>query len=298
MRSTTIRTVEPFDWRKLLITWWPDIMERQEGNRVYYTLKPGTAPHWARPPHSTSLTAGPWSPMRSRSSSSSSGREIRPCPHSPISADWKRVERDLVAVVLDDHDGRLSRATRKTIETAEPDSFLEFIEGTDHWVFGLADADDFLFRAVAACRDPRIVGPLTRRAENLRQTTIVDLEKVDPKKALEVYGSARIAELARQVLGGLRISSRKTSVEIEPGPGGQARGPVAADREEWFVSCSADEAVAVRPEMPPRRGSGEFMALFVGVSWTQGSRPGLSRRRPYGPGIHACPPWAQGSRLS
>src|SRR4051812_25489045 len=76
---------------------------------------------------------------------------------------------------------------------------------------------------------------------------------------------------------GVRIGSDRGTGETGPGrppdfvpedvrgdrarPGGQARGPVAADREEWFMSCSADEAVAVRPEMPPRRGSGEFMAL-------------------------------------
>ncbi|MGZ3269918.1 MAG: hypothetical protein ACXU71_02955, partial [Croceibacterium sp.] len=49
-------------------------------------------------------------------------RLIRPdtptLPNFARRAEWKGVERDLVAVVLDDHDGRLTRATRKTIDTA------------------------------------------------------------------------------------------------------------------------------------------------------------------------------------
>src|SRR3954454_11442687 len=50
MHCTTIRTVEPFDWKKLLQTWCPDILELHEGNRVYYKLKPGTTPQLGKAP--------------------------------------------------------------------------------------------------------------------------------------------------------------------------------------------------------------------------------------------------------
>ena len=39
-----IRTVKPFDWATLLRSYWPELIEAREGSRVYYKLKPGSAP--------------------------------------------------------------------------------------------------------------------------------------------------------------------------------------------------------------------------------------------------------------
>lgn len=219
MHCVTVRTVEPFDWRAQLREWWPDLEEMHEGSRVYYKLKPGANPMLGKAPSFLVVDDRTLVCDEEPVILSLIRRDVPSPPGFAHSADWERVQHDLFAAALNDHDGRLSRVTRRTVEPGEADDFPDFVEGTDRWVFGLADADEFLLRASAACRDSRIAEALTRRVTNLCNTWIDELENLKPENNTHVYDVVRYAALGSQVLKGLRISVRGSTVQVEPGPG-------------------------------------------------------------------------------
>jgi hypothetical protein len=219
MHCPMIRTVQPFDWRKMLMAWWPDVMELHEGSRTYYKLKPGTAHKLGKSP---SFLIGDDRTLVTDEEGAILRLIRRDAPSLPGFArgpEWKRIERDLIAIALDDHDGRTTRATKNTSDNAGSDPFAELIERTDHAILGLAESDDFLLRAVLVCRDPKLVAALHRRAENLRQTAIVSLADVEIKKTSQDPDLVQFSRMAKQVLEGLRVSHHGSEVEIEPAPG-------------------------------------------------------------------------------
>ncbi len=152
IHGLAIRTVEPFDWLALLRSWWPNATEVKVGTRVYYKI------HY--PP------LGPngcfFIPDR-RTLVCDEEKFILPMIRRPVPAapeyargdDWKRVEQDLLAVILDNYNGRISRVIKKTAPDEDEAYYYEFLERSDRWTMGLADTDDFLPQFIATCSDPR-----------------------------------------------------------------------------------------------------------------------------------------------
>ena len=140
-----------------------------------------------------------------------------PPPHqnSRERIDWKKVEHDLVAVVLDNHEGgKLRNATRTTKGTAADQQFGEFLDLTSRWVMGLADADDFLPEFIATCRDPHSAQTLAKLVTNLRDACLKDMHK--PHKD-QIPDHLRIQELVGQIMNGMRVETGQNSVRVEPG---------------------------------------------------------------------------------
>jgi hypothetical protein len=218
MHCVMFRTVKPFDWVNLLRSYWPELIEAREGSRTYYKLKPGSAP---------SLSKAPAFLIPDDRTIIFDDEDVllrvirRDSPAPPDfarSADWKRVERDLFAVVFDNHDGRLQRAVAKLKDVGKDDPVVEFLKLTRHWIFGLEDADDFLVRMSVACHDQSAGATLTKMISGLRDNTVHQLEKAasQPHKGEE---DGQMCGLGGQVMRGLRVVVEGSSVRIEPSAG-------------------------------------------------------------------------------
>ena len=212
VHCATIRTVEPFEWLKLVRSWWPNAVQLQAGDKVYYKihcplLGPNQCFHF---PDNRTVVCDEESRMLRLL-----GRSSAP-PEFAGGDDWKKVEHDLVAVILDNHDGRISRATKKVSKDDEEAQFEEILERSDRWIMGLADTDDFLPQFIATCHDPHSAQSLARLVTNLRDSCLRDSH--DPHKDA-IADHLRIQELVGQIVKGMRIEAGQTSVRVEPGGG-------------------------------------------------------------------------------
>ena len=212
------RTVKPFDWAKLLRSCWPELIEAREGSRVYYKLKPGSAPALAKAPaflipdDRTIIFDDEDVLLRLIR------RETPTKPGFAHGADWKRVERDLFAVVFDNHDGRLQRAVTKLKDVGEADPVVEFLKPTREWIVGLEDADDFLVRMFVACHDQSAGATLARLISGLRDNTVQTLKNTASQLTKDEE-DARVCELGGQVTRGFRVVADGSSVRVEPSSG-------------------------------------------------------------------------------
>ena len=213
IHGLAIRTVEPFDWLALLRSWWPNATEVKEGTRIYYKIHlPQLGPN------------GCFFIPDKRTLVCDEERFIlpmirRPVPVAPEYArgdDWKRVEHDLLAVLLDNHDGRISRVVKKIQTDADEAQFVKFLEPTERCIMSLGDADDFFIRFQAICHDPRSTQTMAKLVTDLRDTCLRNFQR--PLKDA-IPDLLRIQELLVQLLKGLRVETQQTFVSVEPGRG-------------------------------------------------------------------------------
>ena len=206
----TIRTVEPFDWLKLVRSLWPDAVQIQEGDKAYYKVKfpvLGPNPCFYIPDNRT-VVCGEEALIRSLIR-----RQAPAAPEFARGSDWKTVEHCLLAVVLGKH---ASQAIRKSLSEDENQIYGEFFKPTNHWVMGLANADDFLVRLLVTCRDPSTIKPIAKLVTKLRDSCLDMFHK--PQKDTSP-DDLRIAEYIDQILNGLRVEEEQTSVRIETSGG-------------------------------------------------------------------------------
>jgi hypothetical protein len=213
-----IRTVKPFDWVNLLRSCWPELIKAKEGSRTYYKLKPGSAPNLSKAPaflipdDRTVIFDDEDVLLRLIR------RDSPAKPEFTRGADWKKVEHDLFAVVFDNHDGRLQRAVAKLKDVGEEDTVVEFLKLSREWIFGLEDADDFLVRMTVACHDQSAGATLAKMISNLRDNTVLQLEKAASQQH-KGEDDGPLCRLGGQVMRGLRVAADGSSVRIEPGAG-------------------------------------------------------------------------------
>ncbi len=209
----TIRTVEPFDWLKLIRSWWPNTVQLREGDKDYYKIhypQLGPNPCCYFPDNRTVVCdeeAIILGLIR---------RQTPSAPEFTRGDDWQRVEHNLLAVILDNHEGRISRVTKKVSKDDEEAQYDEFLELSDRWVMGLADADDFLIRFIATCRDPRAAQTIAKLVTNLRDSCLKELGKPHEDTVPE---HLRIGEHLGQILKNLRVEAGHTTVSVEHGGG-------------------------------------------------------------------------------
>lgn len=206
----TIRTVEPFDWLKLVRSWWPNAVQVHEGEKVYYKFHYpalGPNPCFYFPDNRTVVCDE--EPVIL-------GLIRRQAPAAPEFArgdDWKKVEHDLFAVVLDN---QASQAIRKSLSEDENQIYGEFFKPTNHWVMGLANADDFLVRLLVTCREPSSIKTIAKLVTKMRDSCLEEFHK--PRKDTS-HDDLRIAEYIDQILKGLRVEEEQTCVRIETSGG-------------------------------------------------------------------------------
>ncbi len=223
------QTVKPFDWAKLLRSYWPELIEAREGSRVYYKLKPGSAPNLAKAPaflipdDRTIVFDDEDVLLRLIR------RKTPTAPDFARGDDWKKVEHDLFAVVFDNHDGRLQRAVTKLNDEGEDAMVVEFLKQTRQWIFGLEDADDFLVRGFVSCHDQSDGATLAKMFEEIRVNTVQQIEKAASKPHKGDH-DAEMCGLGGQVMRSLRVVADGSSFYIEP-----AQGVKLADLLPWML---------------------------------------------------------------
>jgi hypothetical protein len=207
-----IRTVEPFDWLGQIRSIWPDASELREGSRVY-GIK---APHVG---NSLCLCVADNRTLVC-DEASVIGQLVRHAastqPHFTRSAEWKNVEHDLVAIVFDNHAGRIREATKRSKDLDKDDLFARAISSSKRWVFGLADSDDFLVRTVATCHDSASAQITASLISTSRRETLDDLRRPHKDSTAD---DLRIRLLAAQLVTGLRVEPGQDQVRIEPSAG-------------------------------------------------------------------------------
>jgi beta-lactamase regulating signal transducer with metallopeptidase domain len=206
-----IRSVSPFDWVKLIRSSWPNAVEQQAGNRVYYSVKDrklDTNGIFHAPDNRTLVFGQERCLLRLLR---------RNAPVAPVFTrgdDWKKVEHDLFAVVMDNHGDRIGEATRSSVREDGEDRFSQLLESTDHWIMGLADADEFVLRFLADCHNSRDTQIVSRLVANLRDSWLKDLQKPHINSNIE---HIQMCNYFKACLKQFQVENAQTSVKVELG---------------------------------------------------------------------------------
>ena len=161
-----LRMTRPFDWVAQFRAWKMDPTEVREGDRVYYTLKNGS---WLGPkpcffcPDERTLIVNEEKVVQNLMK-----RAAPTAPEYARGKDWDRVSRGVLAVALDNRDGRWTRAFKGS--DAEDVGLAAVVEQADVWTLGLADADEFSFQAIATCADADTADTTVRAVEAVLAT--------------------------------------------------------------------------------------------------------------------------------
>jgi beta-lactamase regulating signal transducer with metallopeptidase domain len=202
----TIRTVGPFDWLTYLRSLWPSAVELREGSKVFYGVKcPWLGPNLScfYAPDDRTVVMGEEASIRRLLR-----RENPGVPEFARGADWKRVEHDLIAIAIDNHDEQIKRATRKLTDEEE---FGKFLDHSNRWVCGLADSDELRLKVTATGRDPDSTQAMAALIAKLRDDGLKEMDKEHKGlKAEEV----RMFGYLQQLLREFRITTDRDSLAI------------------------------------------------------------------------------------
>jgi hypothetical protein len=208
-----IRMTVDFDWTREIRFLWPDAVEIHQGNRTYLKVnRPKLGPNPCFYVADSRTVVCDEEPVIRRLLQ----RAAPSAPDFARGSDWKKVEHDLVAVVLDNRDGRIREATQRPVELDKDDIFSIAAAATERCVFGLANSDDFLLRTLVACHDPAGAQSIEFLISDLCRNTAKDMAKTSPESKSD---DVRINELAIHVLKGFRVKAEGTTVRVEPSAG-------------------------------------------------------------------------------
>jgi beta-lactamase regulating signal transducer with metallopeptidase domain len=146
----TVRTTAPFDWLGFLRQWGCELHEVRDGERVYFTITGDAQAHVGPDPcvYLPDDRTAVFSDGRTmRTLIRPEARALAPHVSGP---EWERLSRGLLAVALRNTDG----AFAKVYDLGRPDDavVLSLLQGVDHWVVGVDDAESIVLRAAAVCQ--------------------------------------------------------------------------------------------------------------------------------------------------
>jgi beta-lactamase regulating signal transducer with metallopeptidase domain len=146
----TVRTTAPFDWLGFLRQWGCELHEVRDGDRLYFTITGEAQPQLGPDPcvYLPDDRTAVFSDGRTmRTLIRPEARALAPHVSGP---EWERISRGLLAVALRNTDGAFARV----YDLGRPDDavVLSLLQGVDHWVFGIDDAESIVLRAAAACQ--------------------------------------------------------------------------------------------------------------------------------------------------
>jgi beta-lactamase regulating signal transducer with metallopeptidase domain len=214
---TMVRAVRPFDWKKHLHAAVPGTVEARHAGRAYYRLPKGALPlfgvvvTYMVPDDRTVVFHHEPGAMKAWLAKGKG-------PDAPWLADWKRVDRGLFAVALDNRDRRWLSERRGPEEKMSPNA-LAVGRGATSLVFGIdATATGFTFQAHAGCRSRLEAKKVARAAKGLLGEVSNELEEAWQPIERQAGGKAVqgapgvVVPLARELLRGSRIEQEGASV--------------------------------------------------------------------------------------
>jgi beta-lactamase regulating signal transducer with metallopeptidase domain len=208
--SAMIRTVKSFDWTEMLRNWPGGATEKHEAGQSYLALPKlphAQAPLCAHVADSRTVVFG--------DEASLLRLFRRRAPANPAiarTAEWKRVENDLVATAIDNEKNALFRDHDASAVADAATKAL--FQQTDRWYFGLSDADDLLFQVIGVCGSDATPESVATAAERL-------LALYRPAEIQKTGGiSRRDDDAARdpyaEILRNLRVAREKGAIVISP----------------------------------------------------------------------------------
>ncbi|WP_250846974.1 hypothetical protein [Aquisphaera insulae] len=147
-----VRTNDPYDWNGLIRAIWPDATEYHSQGKTYLKVK---SSYFAK--DDCFFVADERTLVQERESALLSVLRRREPAAPPFTQrdSWKDVERGLVAVVLDNGDGRIQTATKRDDAADKGDGFASFAHIVDRVYFKLEPSDDLSFRLMANPHHPQ-----------------------------------------------------------------------------------------------------------------------------------------------
>src|SRR5262249_34946273 len=155
-----------FDWKQLLRALIPEAVEVKLAGQVYYKIPVGKAERYELVvgllgpdvcyyvPDGRTVVFNTEENVRRQL-----GRKPGDRPARPWAEEWKRIDRGLLAVILDNRNGSWSRelAARK-----EPGDAKAYFDNVSWITYGINAADDFVFQGLARSETEKQARKLAR----------------------------------------------------------------------------------------------------------------------------------------
>jgi beta-lactamase regulating signal transducer with metallopeptidase domain len=225
-----IRTLEPFDWKALIRAWPLGAVERTDAGRVYFELSkiPTLGKNaCAYIPDERTIVFNEEEyllPMIRRA--------VPNVPAVACWSDWKRVEHDLFAVAINNHDNFLTSDFSK--DDPSKAAVQSLFEQTSRWIFAAADADQLKLRAFGDCTTARAGETTARAVETLIANALREIgEPVAVPNQGDKSVRARLAIL-QQLLRGCGVEREGRTVTIAFGADARLADFAALVRDDLF----------------------------------------------------------------
>jgi hypothetical protein len=244
-----IRTVHDFDWKAKLLAALPDLKEARHAGKVYYQ-HPGRLVPMLGPDlcffvaDSRTLVLGGTKSFRNM-------LEGQRGDSSAWGEDWKRVERELFALALDNR-SRKWLEERRQPEEAMDAAEVALFENADSFVVGVDDVSGALFQGFARCASEDAAGKVAGAINDLlgqARRAVKKAAKDQPSQtAAAVQGQKFVQELLRQV----KVRREETAVTV------RSRTNRSLDDvlEPCFAGIPPVVSVKVEPARKPAAASG------------------------------------------
>ena len=201
--SLTVRTSAPFDWLAFFRQWKLAITELREGKQIYYKMMIPEMPaptmeFFAYLPDDRTLVINEPEVIRQHIA-----RAVPAEPALLRGGYWQRANRSLLAIVVDNHENRFTKAYDREVGDPEDKAVLELFAGIDRWVLTVPDAPALSFQAQASPRN-LLAGLGVGRALN----AVVELGRVTASKATaDTVPNEATLRLYRALLANMQVGA-------------------------------------------------------------------------------------------
>jgi hypothetical protein len=207
----TIRTRARFDWLTYLRQWGADFEEvRQDGRRFHKTK--GSLEHLGPDGclylhDERTVVVGALDTVRAMAA-----REALETPDYLRGPDWERASRGLVAIAIDNHDGKFP----ERYDLGRPDDalFLSLFASVDRWTLGVDDTEAIALYAAAVCRTREASAAIARTIESLRKLGQEAVLRLDRAPDNHDGPETELIQMAQALLARLRVEPTEHSVEL------------------------------------------------------------------------------------
>jgi hypothetical protein len=206
-----IRMLAPFDWSAYIQSWHIKLIEVSEADRTYYRLRgpfveaigPDPCVYF---PDNRTLVLDTESEIRTFLL----GTESRPRAYLS-GEDWARASRGLVAVAINNADGTFARDY--DLDRPDDKAVVELLQGVDHWLLDLDDAETARFVATAACPIAEAGAAIRETLQGLLKLAAMQPESNEPAAEAD-EAEIRAVRVMKKLLTQIRIESFEHSVEV------------------------------------------------------------------------------------
>jgi BlaR1 peptidase M56 len=232
--GVAVRMTAPCNWLAFLRKWGVELTEVRVGDRVYYTPAGSTG--------SLILNSAVYLPdnrtivLDRPDAIEKLARRGKPVVPAYLTwPDWDRASRGILAYAISNHKGTLAK--HYDLGRADDAVVLALLDGVDHWVLGVADADSITLHASAACEGRDVSRRIAKEVESLVQRELGALKRSE-REGNDDATDDRTLRMTRGLLANLRVERGDRSVEVRT-DGFGTLSQWAGTLEPWLVEAEA-----------------------------------------------------------